>query len=63
MKNKNLIIACPKGRLEGGHEPQSRRWYDAGLEYAASDADADLRIVEITCANIVVVWKLFKLKL
>lgn len=45
-------VLCPRDRQHGGYEPKSRRWYEEGLEHAASDADADLRVVEISCPSL-----------
>ena len=45
-------LLCPRDRQYGGHEPMSRKWYDEGLEHAATDADADIRLVEISCPTL-----------
>lgn len=36
------------GASAGGKEPYSRRWYQDGLHFSPTDAEADLRVVELT---------------
>lgn len=45
-------VKIPLDKTAGGKEPYSRRWYQDGLHFSPTDADADLRVVELTFTSL-----------